>query len=234
MKKTILSLVIVFAVLLSACSYRYVEGDVNHERKLIVPFGKDYTYTPMSWHCVDLDSWGSDVYETVSKLYRLEPVYYEEYACTKPGLPEEILVYQSRGFTGWYECPIIFVQDGYDMPTFSSTDKIESICYVEEYSLAEEKEYIEITGDVDAFIDELYSCRTAHEIANSRDIDVDVLHTTGCLYYKFKDIDGLLFKLWIFATDDPDMYFTDYTVDETYYSIVFPKELLERYFPIAS
>ncbi len=232
MKKAILALVIVFAILLSACDYRYVESSEHNQRSIKVPFGKDYHYTDMSWYCT---TYGES--EIVAKLYRDEPVEYEEYACTMPGLPDEILVYESKGFEGWYECPSIFVEDGYDLPTFNSTDKIESIYYgsVDEYGRPPQKEeYNELDGDVEVFIEELYSYRTEYGVNKSwsnSDIGVDILDTQGYLYYKYKDIDGLLFQLCIYTTDDPDMYFTDYTVDGSYYAIVFPKELLKEYFP---
>lgn len=244
MKKAILSLVIVFAILLSACSYRYVPSDGRNERRILVPFGKDYFWTDMSRYCIDLDSsmssmyeMADDCYETVSKLYRFDPVEYEEYVCTKPGLPKEILVYQAKDFPGWFEHPILFVKDGYDLPTFNSTDKIESIYYgsVDECGRSPKKEeYNELDGDVEAFIEELYSYRTEYGVNKSwsnSDIEVEISYIQGYLYYKYKDIDGLMFQLWIFATDDPDMYFTDYTVDGSYYAIVFPKELLKEYFP---
>ncbi len=249
MKKTALALVIVFAILFTACSYRYVPGEESNERRILVPFDKDYIWTDMSLYCVDPDDifdpykTADDSYETVSKLYRFDPVEYEEYACTKPGLPEEILVYQAKGFPGWFECPFIFVEDGYDMPTFESADKIENIyClteaedwdwYNEGYSL-DLLSGKEISGDIEAFVEELFGYCTEYDRNSSwksRNIEVE---RTGekyaVLIYKFKDIDGLFFRQSIYLTKDSDRYYSDYVIDQTYYSIPFPKELLGNWF----
>ncbi len=250
MKKAILSLVIVFTVLFTACSYRYVPGEESNERRILVPFGKDYIWTDMSLYCVDSDDifdpykTSDDRYETVSKLYRFDPVEYEEYACTKSGLPEEILIYQAKGFPGWFECPFIFIEDGYDMPTFESADKIENIyCFTEEeYWDWWDKDYNldllsgkEISGDIEVFVEELFGYCTEYDVNSSwksRNIEVD-FSSDRCtvLIYKFKDIDGLFFRQSIFLTDDPDRYYSDYVIDQTYYSIILPKELLKEYFP---
>ncbi len=251
MKKAILALVIVFAILFTACSYRYVPSDGQNERRIIVPFGKDYFWTDMSRYCIDLDSslgsiyeMADDCYETVSKLYRFDPVEYEEYVCTKPGLPEEILVYQAKDFPGWFECPFIFIEDGYDMPTFESADKIENIyCITEE----EYRDWLhkgksldllsgkEISGDIEVFVEELFGYCTEYAKYSSwksMNIEVDLTGSRcAILVYKFKDIDGLLFSQYIFLTDDPDRYYSDYVIEQTYYSIILPKELLNEYFP---
>lgn len=253
MKKAILALVIVFAVLLSACSYRYVPSDGQHERRIIVPLGKDYVWTDMSRYCIDPDNklghyeMSDDIYEIAVKLYRFDQVEYEEYACTKPGLPKEILMYQTVDFQGWFECPFIFVQDGYDMPTFDSADRIENIYYLTDEGYWDwfEKGYSsdmlsgkEISGDIDAFVEELFGYCIEYDSNSSwesRDIEVEFTSDRcAALIYKFKDIDGLFFRQSIFLTDDPDRYYSDYVIDETYYSIILPKELLQEYFPIES
>lgn len=233
MKKTILSLVIVFAVLLSACDYRYIPSD----GRIIVLFGKDYFYTDMSAHSIITDG----EKEKEVKLYRDKPVEFDEYVYTKLNLPEEVFMYRVENFSGWFEHPVIFVQDGYDMPTFKSADKVEDIYYIEGehystyYALPESEKGI--TGDAEAFVEELFGYCTEFDSNSSwksRNIDVDFGKAVGQIVYKFRDIDGLMFNMWVLTTDKTDMYYIFYTIDETFYSILFPKELLGRYFPIAS
>lgn len=233
MKKAMLALVIIFGVLLSSCSYRYIPRD----GRIIVPFGKDYFYTDMS---------SSSVITSIEtqkevKLYRDNPVYYDEYVYTMSNLPEEVFIYRVENFTGWFEHPVIFVQDGYDMPTFKSADKVEDIYYIEDehyntyYALPESGK--RITGNAETFVEELFSYCTEFDSNSSwqsRNIEVELGEYAGKIVFKFKDIDGLMFNMWVLTTDNPDMYYIYYTIDETYYSIVFPKELLEEYFPIAS
>ncbi len=232
MKKAILALVIAFAILFTACDYRFVPN----KGRLIVPFGKDYFLTEMSKY--------SSIFgissEKVAKLYRDEPVEFEEYVCTMSGLPDEILVYQTVGFHGWFESPVLFVEDGYDMPTFNSIDKIENMFFITPddecnfyvYKLFESGK--EINGDINDFIEEFYSYRTEYDVNSSwssRNIEAECMDFAGKLFYKFKDIDDAVFKMWIYTTDNPDMYMTQYTLGESFYSIVFPKELLKKYFP---
>lgn len=237
MKRAVLALVIVFAILLTACSYRYVGCDGLDERRIIVPLGKDYVWTDMSRYCYSIG--GSP--EKVAELCRDEPVDYEEYVCTIPGLPEEIWVYQVKDFQGWFECPFIFVREDYDMPAFDSADRIGNIFLVDtevEIGVDALKKYGKaITGDIGEFIRELNSYRKEYDADSNwyqRDIGVEVLDYYGELYYQFTDLGEMQFRQYIYTTDDPDMYFIDYSIDETFCSIVFPKELLEEYFPIAS
>lgn len=235
MKRITVLLVLAVMLLITSCGYKGYE--VIDMTTLISPDGTVYTLIPMASFCCRAFNPSSDeVIATITETdceettQDEETIEFELYEV--PGSDFNLLTYYDKTVATLRSYTPVFCKEGYDMPSFDSIDKIESIYFLPNWVISEwYHDYSEellsqyqIKADTESFVSTILGCKL---IENDSEFYLDMTRSAeiGRVVYKFDDIENLYFLFPLRKSTEYEQYYLN--TPDGWYTI--PAESLSPY-----
>lgn len=211
MKRITVLLVLAVMLLITSCGCK--EYEVIDMTTLISPDGTVYTLIPMASFCCRAFKPSSDeviatITETDSEAATQDEETIEFELYEVPGSDFNLLTYYDKAVATLRSYTPVFCKEGYDMPSFDSIDKIESIYLLPNRVISEwYRDYsdellsqYQIKADTESFVSTILGCKL---------IDLDTAQSTeiGRVVYKFDDIENLYFLFPLRKSAEYEQYY---------------------------
>lgn len=214
-----ITILLVLAVMLLTTSCGHKGYEVIDMTTLISPDGTVYTLIPMASFCCRAFKPSSDeviatITETDSEATTQDEETVELELYEVPGSDFNLLTYYDKAVATLRSYTPVFCKEGYDMPSFDSIDKIESIYFLPNQEISEwyhdySKELLsqyQIDADTESFARKILGCKL---IENDSEFYLDTAQSTeiGRVVYKFDDIENLYFLFPLRKSAEYEQYY---------------------------